>query len=190
MRKTRLLPVAASSALAITLAACSDSTDEATTSESNSAQETTGESNQPTPVDPSPSPVDPEPSDTTVPADPTETAEPTEPSETSDPPQEWETEPTDFSVPTDPVEYADALVVSWGNGYTNTMEEFATPEVIEVLGEQGGPNWQRTASDGGAGSVFVTYTNQEDGRTLELRVINEVASQAGPQGVVEAKLSE
>ena len=33
-----------------------------------------------------------------------------------------------------------------------------------------------TASDAGAGSVFVTYTNLDDGSVLELRVQNEAAS--------------
>lgn len=190
MSKSRILTIMASTALAITLTACSGSTDESSTNETNSVEETTGESDAPTTVDPSPSPVDPEPADTTEPVEPTETVESTEPTESSDPPQEWKTEPTDFAVPDDPVEYADALVVSWGNGHTNTMEEFATAEVIDVLGEKGGPNWQRTASDGAAGSVYVTYTNQEDGRTLELRVNNEIASQSGSQAVVEAKFTD
>lgn len=93
-------------------------------------------------------------------------------------------------IPTAPVDYADAFVVAWGVGDSARMEQLASAEVVGALDEVGGPNWDQTGHDAGAGSSFVTYQNTEDGRTLELRVANEAASQGEAQAVVEAKVED
>lgn len=95
--------------------------------------------------------------------------------------------------PTAPVDYADALIVAWGEGDKPVMQELAEPEVVQTLEEivmPGGPHWQQTGSDSGAGSTFVTYSNTDDGTVVELRVRNEDASTGQPNAVAEVKLQE
>lgn len=176
-RKT-ITSIAAAVALASSLAACSDST----------GDETTDVGGEPTVEEPTTPP-------STATDEPTsESPEPTDESTapTSDPsPTEGASDgATDtITLPTNALDYADALVVAWGNGNMDQMAIMATPEVIDVLGDEGGPHWDRTANDAGAGSVFVTYTNTEDGRVLELRVQNETASLGQEHAVVEARFS-
>ncbi len=91
------------------------------------------------------------------------------------------------------MDYADDLVRAWGAGDEARMNQLATPEVITALKQhapKGGPNWERTAQDAGAGSVFVTYTNSADKSVLQLRVQNETAGQGEPHAVVEAKFTK
>ena len=90
-------------------------------------------------------------------------------------------------IPTVPVDYADALVVAWGAGDHATMEQLGTAEVVHILGDGGGPNWEQVDSDGAAGSTSVTYRNTESGDTLALRVDNAAASEGAEQAVVQAK---
>lgn len=99
---------------------------------------------------------------------------------------------TDEPIPDDAVDYADALIVAWGSGDQGRIAQLANDEAIETLnqyGEEGGPHWDQTEHDAGAGSAFVTYENTEDGTTLELRVENEAASHGEEHAVVEAKIS-
>lgn len=93
----------------------------------------------------------------------------------------------EVDLPTAPVEYADALVVAWGAGEQALIGRMATPEVVHILGDGGGPSWQQTGSEGAAGSTYVTYENSESGDTLTLRVDNATASEGGDQAVVEAR---
>lgn len=93
--------------------------------------------------------------------------------------------------PTSPTDYADALIVAWGQGDKPVMQDLAEPEVVQMLEEirmPGGPHWQQTASDAGAGSTFVTYTNTDDGAVVELRVRNEDASNGQPNAIAEVKV--
>ncbi|WP_256837880.1 hypothetical protein [Ornithinimicrobium faecis] len=92
-------------------------------------------------------------------------------------------------LPTVPVDYADALVVAWGSGDQNTMAQLGTDEVVHVLGDGGGPNWQQVSSEGAAGSTAVTYQDSETGDTLSLRVDNAAASEGAEQAVVQAKFT-
>lgn len=95
--------------------------------------------------------------------------------------------------PTNPVDYADALVGAWGEGDKPVMQDLAEPEVVQTLEElsmPGGPHWQQTGSDAGAGSTFVTYENTDDGTSINIRVSNEDASNAEPHAVAEVKLQE
>lgn len=93
--------------------------------------------------------------------------------------------------PTSPTDYADALIVAWGQGDKPVMQDLAEPEVVQALEEismPGGPDWQQTASDAGAGSTFVTYTNTADGAVVELRVRNADASNGQPNAIAEVKV--
>lgn len=96
---------------------------------------------------------------------------------------------TDAALPRTPVAYADGLVRAWGAGAVRAEKRFATEEVVDALGAAGGPDWVRVASEGAAGSVYVTYRNGVTGQRLVLRVISEAASQGRPQAVVEARFS-
>lgn len=129
-------------------------------------------------------------------ASPTESSsEPTEPAASSTSADE-ESEQTETiggqelgKLPSNATEYADALVVAWGNGNEAQMKQLATAQVVASLtghSAAGGPNWSQTSNDAGAGSVFVSYENAEDGTVLNLRVQNQVVGQGHEQGVVEA----
>src|SRR5699024_7316558 len=94
------------------------------------------------------------------------------------------------SIPTDPVDYADALVQAWGLGDEDRMSKLASGQVVDDLtGVEmpGGSHWDQTGADAGAGSSFVSYTNTENGATVDLRVENETASAGEQHAVVEAK---
>lgn len=94
------------------------------------------------------------------------------------------------SIPTDPVDYADALVQAWGLGDEDRMSRLASDEVVDDLtgvAMPGGSHWDQTGADAGAGSSFVSYTNTENGATVDLRVENETASAGEQHAVVEAK---
>lgn len=93
----------------------------------------------------------------------------------------------EVDLPTEPAAYADALVVAWGGGEQAVVERMATPEVVHILGDGGGPNWQQTGSEGAAGSTIVTYEDTESGDVLSLRVDNAAASEGADQAVVEAR---
>lgn len=93
-------------------------------------------------------------------------------------------------IPTNAVDYADALILAWGSGEQERMKQLAQPAALDALAEygaSGGPHWKQVGHDAGAGSVFVSYKNSEDGATLELRVRNEAASKGQEHAVAEAK---
>jgi len=154
-------------------------------------------------VIPSPQPSDTNQSDENAPA-PTPTAPgdseddetPTSsPSKSSPSSSETDTSDPDepAAIPDDPVDYADALIIAWGNGDEDQMRQFANDEVVDTLtdyGQAGGPHWDQTEHDAGAGSVFVTYTNTENDDTVELRIENEAAAAGEEQAVVEAKFNQ
>ncbi|MGO1458917.1 MAG: hypothetical protein ACTHWJ_02665 [Flaviflexus sp.] len=177
-----------SATLIATLVACSDSTDSDGSDTASDSETTTESTDIPTggtiPTQESTEPPVEQPTGSEDPS-----VEPNDPADTETG-DEATTDAGEITMPTDALEYADAFVVAWGNGNTEVMELLATAEVIDALGDEGGPNWDRTASDAGAGSVFVTYTNLDDGSVLELRVQNEAASFGEEQAVVEARFAE
>lgn len=93
----------------------------------------------------------------------------------------------EVDLPTEPAAYADALVVAWGAGEQAVVERMATPEVVHILGDGGGPTWQQTGAEGAAGSTIVTYENTDSGDVLSLRVDNAAASEGADRAVVEAR---
>ena len=127
---------------------------------------------------------------TSEPASPTSTA--SSPRESPDTSNDGDSpEPSArASIPTDPVDYADALVQAWGLGDEDRMSKLASGQVVDDLtGVEmpGGSHWDQTGADAGAGSSFVSYTNTENGATVDLRVENETASAGEQHAVVEAK---
>lgn len=95
----------------------------------------------------------------------------------------------DAALPTAPADYADALVVAWGAGDQETMAQLGTEEVVHILGDGGGPNWQQVDSVEYAGSTEVTYENSESGDTLMLRVDHGVLTEGGEQAVTQAQFT-
>lgn len=92
--------------------------------------------------------------------------------------------------PTVPEDYADSLVVAWGEGDQATVQQLATDEVVQTLGEGGSPHWERISTEGAAGSTIVTYSETQTGQVLSLRVDNAQASQGAEHAVVEARLQD
>src|SRR5690625_7907259 len=164
------------------LAGCGSQNDEATSSpQPSDTNQSDDNAPEPTPT----APGDPEDGETPTPSRSTSSRSPSE-TDTSDP-----DEPA--ATPDDPVDYADALIIAWGNGDEDQMRQFANDEVIDALtdyGQAGGPHWDQTEHDAGAGSVFVTYTNTENDDSVELRIENETASAGEEQAVVEAKFNQ
>ncbi|WP_181276172.1 hypothetical protein [Brevibacterium oceani] len=81
--------------------------------------------------------------------------------------------------PTDTVKYADELVRAWGQGATDRVEAFASPQVAEELAEHGDDNvthWDRVGAEGAAGTTYVDYENTVTGEKMSLGVANEAVS--------------
>src|SRR5699024_12289439 len=94
------------------------------------------------------------------------------------------------SIAADAVDYADARVQAGGLGDEDRMSKLASGQVVDDLTRAempGGSHWDQTGADAGAGSSFVSYTNTENGATVDLRVENETASAGEQHAVVEAK---
>lgn len=73
------------------------------------------------------------------------------------------------------VTYADRLVRAWGRGDTRATACYAAPAVLNALwsiSDVGGGHWKRTASEGAAGTIYVTYTNQAGPGRIVLGVTN------------------
>jgi hypothetical protein len=75
----------------------------------------------------------------------------------------------------DAVQWSDNLVRAWGRGDTTWMTYYATPAVVKDLtgiAAKGGSHWQRTATEGAAGTTYVTYRNTASKHTLTIGVSN------------------
>ena len=72
-----------------------------------------------------------------------------------------------------PVAWSDNLVRAWGRGDSKSMSYYATPAVTKALrhvSAVGGPSWRRIASEGAAGTTYVTYRNTKTGHRLTLGI--------------------
>jgi hypothetical protein len=79
-----------------------------------------------------------------------------------------------------PVAWSDNLVRAWGRGDRSWMSYYATPTVVKSLtniSPSGGPSWRRVATEGAAGTTYVTYHNDADGHQLVIGVSNVALSQ-------------
>ena len=78
------------------------------------------------------------------------------------------------------VQWADNLVRAWGRGDAKWTAYYATPRAVQQLhaiAAKGGPHWTRIASDGAAGTTYVTYRNDVTRHTLTIGVSNIGLSQ-------------
>jgi hypothetical protein len=79
-----------------------------------------------------------------------------------------------------PVAWSDNLVRAWGRGDKSWMSYYATPAVVKSLtniSPTGGPSWRRVATEGAAGTTYVTYHNDANGHQLVIGVSNIGLSQ-------------
>lgn len=116
---------------------------------------------------------------------------PSESSGTASPaPTETAGTTTTAPIPHGAVDYADAFIIAWGAGNLDRMKQLSEPAAFAALEhyrEAGGPDWEQTGHDAGAGSVFVSYRNSVDGTKVELRVLNEAAAEGQAHAVAEVK---
>jgi hypothetical protein len=78
------------------------------------------------------------------------------------------------------VQWSDNLVRAWGRGDSKWMSYYATPAVTKALRKiavVGGPSWSRVASEGAAGTTYVTYRNTRTGHRLVVGISNVRLSQ-------------
>jgi hypothetical protein len=79
-----------------------------------------------------------------------------------------------------PAAWSDKLVRAWGRGDRSWMSYYASPQVVQSLtriAASGGPAWRRVATEGAAGTTFVTYHNDASGHQLRIGVSNVALSQ-------------
>jgi len=78
------------------------------------------------------------------------------------------------------VQWSDNLVRAWGRGDTKWMSYYATPAVTKSLrgiAAAGGSSWGRVATEGAAGTTYVTYKNARTGHRLVVGISNVGLSQ-------------
>ncbi|MEV0796915.1 hypothetical protein AB0I34_04470 [Kribbella sp. NPDC050281] len=78
------------------------------------------------------------------------------------------------------VQWSDNLVRAWGRGDTKWMSYYATPAVTKALTQisaSGGPSWRRIATEGAAGTTYLTYRNDANGHQLVVGISNIGLSQ-------------
>jgi len=87
--------------------------------------------------------------------------------------------------PTDPTTYADELVRAWGNDNADRVEAFASPGVVDELNAHSDDNvthWDRTGTEGAAGTTYVDYVNTVTGETMSLGLPTEAVHNGGEWG--------
>lgn len=78
------------------------------------------------------------------------------------------------------VQWSDNLVRAWGRGDTKWTSYYATSTATKQLhsiAATGGPHWTRIATEGAAGTTYVTYRNDVTRHTLVIGVSNVGLSQ-------------
>lgn len=78
------------------------------------------------------------------------------------------------------VQWSDNLVRAWGRGDTKWTAYYATPAAAKQLHKvaaKGGSHWTRIATEGAAGTTYVTYRNDVTRHTLAIGVSNVGLSQ-------------
>lgn len=89
-----------------------------------------------------------------------------------------------------PEEYADAFVRAFGEGQTDLMGVYATPEVVDQLADAGGPGWARTGvEDGGDGTTLASYEDSDSGRELTLTLDNDIVDTQQYAGIIGAEIT-
>ncbi|MFI5696325.1 hypothetical protein ACIA58_31000 [Kribbella sp. NPDC051586] len=78
------------------------------------------------------------------------------------------------------VQWSDNLVRAWGRGDTKWTAYYATPTAaaqLHKVAAKGGAHWTRIATEGAAGTTYVTYRNDVTRHTLAIGVSNVGLSQ-------------
>jgi hypothetical protein len=84
------------------------------------------------------------------------------------------------------VQWSDNLVRAWGRGDTKWTAYYATPTAAKQLHKvaaKGGSHWTRIATEGAAGTTYVTYRNTVTRHTLVIGVSNVGLSQGDAHAV-------
>ncbi|MGZ0148622.1 hypothetical protein ACXJJ3_16235 [Kribbella sp. WER1] len=84
------------------------------------------------------------------------------------------------------VQWSDNLVRAWGRGDSKWTAYYATPTAVRELHRvpaAGGTHWTRIASEGAAGTTYVTYRNDVTRHTLVIGVSNVGLSQGDAHAV-------
>lgn len=88
-----------------------------------------------------------------------------------------------------PADYAGAAFAAWVEGDQEELEQRAQPAVAEFLSLRGPGTVDPIpdpACEGAAGSTYCTWLLAEENIQLQLRVVNQAASEGHPGAVVEA----
>lgn len=92
----------------------------------------------------------------------------------------------------DAVQYADRFVKAWGRGDGAIVQLMAQRDVAREFqrwDKWADAHWVRTGSEGAAGTVYVTYTNDRFQRTLTVGVNNTVNLTGEEHAVMEARMT-
>ncbi len=93
---------------------------------------------------------------------------------------------------TNPILLADRLVRAWGRGDRSAAAALASPSVIAALfgySTPGGASWRRTAWQGAAGTIHVTYHDDARGGTVTLAVSDVLLGQGREQATYGVRFS-
>lgn len=96
--------------------------------------------------------------------------------------------PVPAPLPTNATDYADEFVRAWGRGDTDRVAQLSTENVAIMLRGRATENWARVAENAGAGTVHVTYREEETGEEFVLHVDNAKAGQGQEQAVTDVDL--
>lgn len=96
--------------------------------------------------------------------------------------------PVPAPLPTNATDYADEFVRAWGRGDTDRVAQLSTENVAIMLRGRATEHWARVAEDAGAGTVHVTYREEETGEEFVLHVDNAKAGQGQEQAVTDVDL--
>jgi hypothetical protein len=78
------------------------------------------------------------------------------------------------------VQWSDNLIRAWGRGDAKWTAYYATPGAVQALHKiaaKGGPHWTRIATEGAAGTEYMTYRNSVTGHMVSIGVSNVRLSQ-------------
>ena len=88
--------------------------------------------------------------------------------------------------------YADQLVRAWGRGDRAATSYYATPAVTNALfayADPGGGRWRQISVQGAAGTIYVTYHNDANGRQVVIGVSDIALEQGNAHAAYTVKFS-
>lgn len=94
---------------------------------------------------------------------------------------------------TNAVVYADDLIRAWGRGDRSRVDLLATSSVARALfaySSPGGVSWRRTAWQGAAGTIYVTYHDDVRGGTVTVGVSDVLLSEGRSHAAYTVRFSQ